>query len=102
MRKKRTFAFSICFAVIISFWLPVARMSSQERLPDYKNPQLSVDVRVADLLSRMTLEEKVGHQACLAFRAARSLEKSSPAWWEERVSGLDDTRRNPLDAAIVA
>jgi beta-glucosidase len=40
-------------------------MNSQERLPDYKNPQLSVDVRVADLLSRMTLEEKVAQLTCL-------------------------------------
>jgi len=27
---------------------------------DYKNPSLSIDVRVADLLSRMTLQEKIG------------------------------------------
>ena len=40
-------------------------MNSQERLPDYKNPRLSVDVRVADLLSRMTLEEKVAQLTCL-------------------------------------
>jgi beta-glucosidase len=65
LRKKRTLAFSICFAVFISFWLPVARMNSQERLPDYKNPRLSVDLRVADLLSRMTLEEKVAQLTCL-------------------------------------
>ncbi|HEU4432424.1 MAG TPA: glycoside hydrolase family 3 N-terminal domain-containing protein, partial [Pyrinomonadaceae bacterium] len=65
MRKKRTLAFSICFAVIISFWSPVGRMSSQERPPDYKNPRLSVDARVADLLSRMTLEEKVAQLTCL-------------------------------------
>ena len=40
-------------------------MNSQERLPDYKNSRLSVDVRVADLLSRMTLEEKVAQLTCL-------------------------------------
>ena len=40
-------------------------MNSQERLPEYKNPRLSVDVRVADLLSRMTLEEKVAQLTCL-------------------------------------
>ena len=34
-----------------------ARM--QEQQPDYRNPQLSLEVRVADLLSRMTIEEKV-------------------------------------------
>lgn len=34
------------------------------RLP-YKNPELSVDERVADLLSRMTLEEKTGQLLCM-------------------------------------
>ncbi len=40
-------------------------MRSQEKLPDYKNPRLPVDRRVADLLSRMTLEEKVAQLTCL-------------------------------------
>ena len=30
----------------------------------YKNPTLPVETRVADLLSRMTLEEKVGQLLC--------------------------------------
>jgi beta-glucosidase len=38
---------------------------SQERLPGYKNPQLPVEQRVADLLSRMTLEEKIAQLTCL-------------------------------------
>ena len=40
-------------------------MNSQENRPDYKNPQLPVDRRVADLLSRMTIEEKVAQLTCL-------------------------------------
>ena len=40
-------------------------MSSQENRPDYKNPRLPVDRRVADLLSRMTLEEKIAQLTCL-------------------------------------
>jgi len=36
-----------------------------ERLPDYRNSQLPVEQRVADLLSRMTLDEKVAQLACL-------------------------------------
>ena len=34
-------------------------------MPDYKNPSLPVERRVADLLSRMTLEEKVAQLTCL-------------------------------------
>ena len=64
LRKKPTVAFSLCVAVI-SFWLPVVRMNSQEKAPDYKNPRLPVERRVADLLSRMTLEEKVAQLTCL-------------------------------------
>src|SRR4026209_2618467 len=64
LRKKPTVAFSLSVAVI-SFWLPVVRMNSQENIPDYKNAKLPVERRVADLLSRMTLEEKVAQLTCL-------------------------------------
>ena len=39
-------------------------VGAQTVLP-YKNPQLSTDARVKDLLSRMTLEEKVAQMMCL-------------------------------------
>ena len=32
---------------------------TQAQTPDYKNPSLPIDKRVDDLVSRMTLEEKV-------------------------------------------
>ncbi len=38
---------------------------TQEEAPDYKNPRLPVERRVADLLGRMTLEEKVAQLVCL-------------------------------------
>jgi len=38
--------------------------------PDYRNPKLSVEQRVADLLSRMTLEEKVAQTHALWMRKA--------------------------------
>jgi beta-glucosidase len=38
---------------------------SQNAAPDYKNAKLPVDTRVADLLKRMTIEEKVAQLTCL-------------------------------------
>src|SRR5690349_3980372 len=64
IRVLRTLGISL--AVICSaFYSPVAHMNSQENRPDYKNPKLPVDRRVADLLSRMTIEEKVAQLTCL-------------------------------------
>src|SRR5689334_15932779 len=51
--------------IILVFCLPVVHMESQENRPDYKNANLPVERRVADLLSRMTLEEKVAQLTCL-------------------------------------
>ena len=66
LNKKRTVGLTISITFIISaFCLPVAHMNSQENRPDYKNPRLPVERRVADLLSRMTLEEKVAQLTCL-------------------------------------
>jgi beta-glucosidase len=41
------------------------QVHKNETAPDYKNPNLPVDRRVADLLSRMTLEEKVAQMLCV-------------------------------------
>ena len=38
---------------------------NQEEIFDYKNPKLSIEVRVADLLDRMSLEEKVAQMICI-------------------------------------
>ncbi len=42
-----------------------AAPENQIDLADYKNPKLSVDDRVADLVERMTLEEKVAQMVCI-------------------------------------
>ncbi|HEU4833247.1 MAG TPA: glycoside hydrolase family 3 N-terminal domain-containing protein [Pyrinomonadaceae bacterium] len=65
MTKKRAIGLSISLAfIILALGLPVAHMNSQD-VPDYKNPRLPVEKRVADLVSRMTLEEKVAQLTCL-------------------------------------
>ena len=45
------------YVFIFILWVSV-QIFAQSSLPSYKNPGLSVDLRVADLLSRMTLEER--------------------------------------------
>ena len=51
--------------VLVSLAIGTGETHSQQDAPDYKNPRLPVDQRVADLLSRMTLEEKVAQMVCL-------------------------------------
>ncbi|MDT5123297.1 MAG: beta-glucosidase [Acidobacteriota bacterium] len=58
----------VCFCATLvgtSAVAPTVSSQSQVKMPDYKNPRLPVERRVADLLSRMTLEEKVAQLVCL-------------------------------------
>ena len=62
-----------------------AQQSSDQ--PAYKNPNLSIEQRVNDLLSRMTLEEKVaqlGHTAAAVSR----LGIPEYNWWNEGLHGV--------------
>ena len=64
-RSKRFIAVVWAALSIILVIFPRADMRSQTAMPDYENPRLPVEQRVADLLSRMTLEEKVAQLTCL-------------------------------------
>jgi beta-glucosidase len=64
--KRRRLIKPIFMPVILSLVIiPVLNTHSQATAPDYKNQRLPVEQRVADLLSRMTLEEKVAQLTCL-------------------------------------
>jgi len=52
--KKLSFSLSICFAFVLAVNLHA------QNAPVYLDPARPVDARVADLLSRMTLDEKIG------------------------------------------
>ncbi len=59
----------------------------QTSLPPYKNPSLHIEKRVDDLISRMTLEEKVSQM----MNAAPAIERLGiPAyeWWNEALHGV--------------
>ena len=62
-RRVRAFAL-LCAVLVLSLGAPRAART-QGPTPVYKNPRLSVERRVADLLGRMTLEEKVAQLVCL-------------------------------------
>src|SRR5215212_1267652 len=60
---------------------------SRAELPPYKNPALPIEKRVADLVSRMTLEEKISQM----MNSARAIERLGiPAydWWNEALHGV--------------
>ncbi|OLD20166.1 MAG: beta-glucosidase [Acidobacteria bacterium 13_1_40CM_3_56_11] len=62
------FRFSILLALMLISLVAIAPSritDSQDKAPAYKNARLSVDQRVTDLLSRMTLEEKIAQLTCL-------------------------------------
>ena len=56
---------------------------TQVEIPDYKNPALSVEERVADLASRMTLEEKIAQMLCV--------------WGEKKNTFIDEDGKLSLD-----
>ncbi|HJQ30741.1 MAG TPA: glycoside hydrolase family 3 N-terminal domain-containing protein [Pyrinomonadaceae bacterium] len=64
-RSRRARAAALLCAALALVCLAPRRAEVKQSAPDYKNPRLPVERRVADLLSRMTLEEKVAQLVCL-------------------------------------
>lgn len=64
LAKRRRVAALVCASLALTFVVPRPAVT-QQRAPDYKNARLPVERRVADLLGRMTLEEKVAQLVCL-------------------------------------
>jgi beta-glucosidase len=62
-RRATTLFCAALVAVSVAAKAPTAR--PQAGAADYKNPRLPVERRVADLLGRMTLEEKIAQLVCL-------------------------------------
>src|SRR5215212_7701466 len=63
-RKRARVAALVCASLALTFVVPRPAVT-QQRTPDYRNARLPVERRVADLLGRMTLEEKVAQLVCL-------------------------------------
>jgi beta-glucosidase len=84
--------------IVFLFW---ASLRGQEPVPDYRNSRLPIERRVADLLKRMTLEEKVNQ---LAPERPRDLTSASGGLSSRVTETLRqlfavDSHVNPHDAA---
>ncbi len=80
--KKKLFFFVLFIGCILSF------SSAQEK--PYLNPAIPVEIRVKDLVSRLTLEEKVS-QMLNAAPAIDRLKIPAYDWWNECLHGVART-----------
>jgi len=85
----KMFRRSIASKLIVIVFLSSASLltRAQEKLPDYKNPNLSIEKRVDDLISRMTLEEKIAQMQNSA-PAVERLGIAQYDWWNEALHGV--------------
>ncbi|MFC1573695.1 glycoside hydrolase family 3 N-terminal domain-containing protein [Candidatus Latescibacterota bacterium] len=67
--KHQVIVYISVIATLLILPSPFARKGTAERMPDYKNPTIAVEHRVADLLGRMTLEEKAAQTQCIWRKA---------------------------------
>src|ERR1700684_2099846 len=75
----------LCLTIALVACGFVSRVHAQQEA--YLNPQLPVDVRVNDLISRMTLEEKV-YQMMNSTPAIPRLGIPEYNWWNEALHGV--------------
>jgi beta-glucosidase len=75
--------------------------SAQETQPAYRNPKLTVEERAADLLQRMTLEEKVDQLAFARRRAQASNPEEKQIFDELSKLWHEDAQLSPHDAAEI-
>ena len=72
----------LALALVLTAAVPRA-----QETPKFRDPSLPIDVRVADLIARMTLEEKVG-QMMNAAPAIPRLGVPAYDWWNEALHGV--------------
>jgi len=84
--RERLFHLLLLLFVVVCVVFPLNHAESQA-LPPYKNPELPINVRVDDLLSRLTLEEKVA-QMMNATPAIERLGVPAHDYWNEALHGV--------------
>jgi beta-glucosidase len=86
-RSRIAVALGILISVALIFAFPTNRTSGQESPPAYRNPSLPIETRVNDLVSRMTLEEKVS-QTMNGSAPVERLGVPAYEWWNEALHGV--------------
>jgi beta-glucosidase len=91
-RKARRFSNSVLYFFLLCFLLcafaPLRQNSVEgQSLPPYKNPNLPIEQRVDDLMSRLTLEEKIA-QMGNATPAIERLGIPAHDYWNEALHGV--------------
>lgn len=84
---KRFAAFTLIFFSCLLVGVQKPATAGQGPTPAYKDPSLPIEKRVNDLISRMTLEEKVSQM----MNAAPSIERLGMPeyeWWNEALHGV--------------
>jgi hypothetical protein len=80
----------LCPALLaVVFWVcvPGYAQSPESKKPPYLDPSLPVDVRVKDLVGRMTLQEKIS-QTLNNAPAIERLQVPAYDWWNEALHGV--------------
>jgi len=86
--RRRTLALITCAAMLVlSAAVFTARRAAEDTRPAYLDPDLDFDRRAADLVTRMTLDEKISQ---LTNDAAAIPRLNVPAyeWWNECLHGV--------------
>src|SRR6476646_6912156 len=83
-RRSLIIAIALCFVITNS---PSATQQTNTNNASYLNPSLPLEQRVDDLVSRMTLEEKVS-QMMNAASAIPRLDIPAYDWWNESLHGV--------------
>ncbi len=84
-------------AALSATWMLLAGTTSTAAAapaPSYLNPHYSPEERAADLVSRMTLQEKAGEMNSSQAAAIPRLGVEAYGWWNEAAHGVARTQTN--------
>ena len=90
--------FLLAALIVIIAFVPRTSISQDTSSPPYMNPNLSADERAADLVHRMTLEEKAS-QLVNQARAIPRLGVPAYDWWSEALHGVVSDGDNRISRA---